>query len=460
MLKKYRLTVACFSVLSIVSFFAPILMEFISNKSIFRMQIFIPMSVLIINIVPFIAISEIIKIYYGFAEDAPLCKRAYNFFIKKPNSVIIVSIFDGIGTFLLTVMYYVLWGGFRLRSIICHNILIFLTYLCGNLVFYYVKNRDLGYRKRDYIFYRPFLLLGVPVGIAISLIDVLNGEMIIYANIPIVLAVMVFAFSYITYKRYFKSYVTYTAVLSGLLALSVIMYYIFGTNEETILRKSHSIIVFSVAFGIYLNLLFSLIYTDIFPIRTNEYKHSIEKLQYALFNFSPVISLCFLVEAVCDWKIIFSYAVLNISAILCIGRKNTIHHKIAVVGLILIYIPLSMYTLYHETNYEMKIDTQLTILSFISSILVVVLPNVFKTDSHIIRDVQKHIQGYKFLRKNLAYYTTTALGCISLLVIAYPIMIIHQGKELYLRNSAFFYIVAVTIIAFVRGIFDYRTYKE
>lgn len=455
MKKKFWLSIVSTILLSFGVFVIPIFTGYLTNCDIFYPQMFIPMAVLFVNMLPFAIMSELVKVHYGYKEDAHKCGGPYKFFIENPHSVLITAILSVLVTIFFSFMYFKLFGLFRIRSVLYHNAFICISYLCGYVVFYVIKKNGIGYRKRDYIIFRPFMLLSIPIGMAISLIDVFNGTMR-FINIPLILGAVVIMFSVISSKRMCKSYLVYSIVLVAAVSISMIFYYLFGIDKNTVFCTNHSLIIFSISFGIYAHLLFSLMYIDIFPIRTPGFKHSIEKLQYTLFNFAPVLSICFLLESIKDWKVLALYSLINFFAIFSIGKRATFRHQIAVTLLILGYIILSAYTLSQKTYYTIDFEVSNSLTQFVITFLLAIPAFVIN-----LKEFRTKAYRLSFLRPHLSYYTTTIFSSIALLAITSHLYVKFDKPPAFpaIRFS-FLYVIVSFILMVFRGIYDYDKNKN
>ena len=458
---KKRIAFMCLvlMVISVATFCIPIVIN-ISNRNIqYNGLIVFPLLVILVNMIPFVFFSETAK--FACSNYSEFCKhKCIKLLIEDKKSILTVLSFSLITTILLSIGYTVIYSNFHIKALLLHNFCVLVTYVAGCFVFFYSAQNGFTYKKGDYFFFRSFLLISLPMCSAVYIVELLNKQL---ENVTLLVLLSIGAILYavFTYKKVFDSKRKYTISILCTIVGLIILYFVFGTSNEVVLRNMINTMLFSLEFAVYSYLLTSLIYTNVSPKKTKKSKHSVEKLQVSLLNLAPVFSITLLIELMDQPMILVLYAAINIIATLLVGKNKGIFNTLIVVILLIGFVCLSVYTFSHRINYVLNLSSPITWISPIAAFLGFLKSFILNKDDDERQNTNQQLKRLDFLRPNMAYYTTAFISNLLLGVIATIIEVTPNAySDNFSKSQVIIYIAVTTIIMISRGYLAYSNQKE
>lgn len=445
----FNLIINTFMLLTIssITFLMPIFI--LESKSfteiICDMQTMIIFITLLINETIFILQSEIVKYCLGTEK----CKKLLNTKYSAPKLSIIQIC-------LTTVTMLVHWNIYKniiaLVCIIPFFVVNNISVLCFDLI---GKSQNL-YRKRDFLFFRPFPIISTPL--CTSFFWVYGQEGNIEHIFLIIVNILVVLLYYIMLKR--KKVLEKTHFVSILIFvfLSYILAYVFlSTETKNFIFSNMDIFLFSCCYSLYLCLLYSLMYSRLYPIRTEKFNKSIEKFQTYMFAFFPLIAFplfVFLSDATVH---LYLFAIINICAFFLIGKKldkREIVNTIFTLILIIVFFVVAFSTLrirnHSIYNVNIKFNGEI-----IASIIIGILGLVATFWAEKSKPQNKFIKILKMPK-----YTASTV-CIILLFILTVIFQDTMPNETKAYYPMYFYCLFNLLCTGISFYFEYdKTYNK
>lgn len=296
---------------------------------------------------------------------------------------------------------------------------------------------DEKYRKRNFVLYNSFLLVGLPFVCSIYYIDMIHNSLT-FVPLPLIAFVAVGLFAISMKINFFDNSKTHTISVVLLIAMCVSLYLFLGTTANSIIRVNFNFFVFSLSVSVYSGLLLLNFFSNAFIIESPETRHTIEKFQWFMFNFAPILSITWILGIIKNRFIAFSLIGINLIAIQCVGKLGI--YKIAPNGLLerittklditvadliraiisallLIYFyVIAAYSMFVYSDYNTVFLSSWNVVSIILAIITFLISNI--NNEKVINIKSKLIKKCSFIGDKLAYYTTKTISSIIILCIS------------------------------------------
>lgn len=449
-IRKLFLSIALFFVIMCETFLLPCFsIYYNSSNSREIITIIIALAILLLNSLPFIFQSEIIKIISGNKDAIKDLSYPYEIIYLK-NYLTTFLVVRGVGTIALVWLYYFLLGISQLNELILYSLCVFISYTMCIFTFDRFRKKSI-FLKRVFLILQPFAMFSLPLSCSFYVIDTLNSNLE-YVSLLVIISLFLSIYSLLSYK-----YDNLTKEIYALITISIALalgfiYYGFGFTKTTIIHSNTRVLMISVFYGIYLSLLYGLSYTFFYHIKTEAFRHSINKFLTSLFNISPFLALPVLLFCFDSEPLIYCYIIINIIAVNFIGqiKKNT---KIVVsVLLIFMFIAIVMgsikYANEHIFDYDIVFEFDSELLAILS---VIPISGLFKIISKNMVSI-----NFSVLRKYRCYYVTYIINYIVLVLEStlFNVYKVYEEQRILLsERPIYLYLLLSLAIVIIRTLY-------
>ncbi len=439
----FNLTINTFMLITIssITFIMPAFI--LENRSIIEilcdMQTMLIFIAMLINETIFILQSEMVK--YCFKTKR--CKQLLNTTFSTHNLSTIQILLT---TIIMLIHCSVYKSIIALICVLSFFIVNYISILCFDII---GKSQNL-YRKRDFLFFRPFPIISTPLCTSFFWVYAKNGNI---KNIFLIIVNIFVVFLYfIMLKRNKLLKKTHFAFILGFVFLSYVIAYLFlSTEKRGIIFSNMDIFLFSCCYSLYLCLLYSLMYSRLYPIRTAEFNESIEKFQTYMFAFFPLLAFplfIFLSNATIQ---LYAFAIINVCAFSLIGKKfdkKNIVNTVCTLILIVVFFVVAFSTLkirnHSIYNVILEFDAEIIATTIIGVLGIVV---TFLTDK-----LEPEKTFIKVFKQPKYIAPTVCTISLFLLTVFFKKTVTNETKTFY---PMFFYCIFNTLCTVLSFCFEY-----
>ncbi len=418
--------------------------------------------ILTLNAFSFSAFCEIVKTDSAKYKDASNYGFFYTFYFKTKHPIRFSVLLTVAISFILIILYAVFNGIEHIKGILLYTLSVCFSYSVGLLSYNLVKKGNIGFRKRDYLLYKPFFTMSFPLSCGIYVTDLFNGKLQ-YVSLLIVFCIYI-ALSYICLKKQFLLKKSAFAVVNiCTFVLLVLIYIWFGFSKPGFIFNNINALLLSICYGVYLSGLLSLSYTVFFPVKTDKIRHSIVKFRICLFNFAPAAAFPLLLYYFDNSWIIYLFIIVNLIAVNCAGKSENSYNIIFTLLLIAVFVctTLIMFQVdgFFVRSYNVEFSPEFSAVALAFSILL-------SATSIYIALAKKENNALKipdFVKKDFTYYLTTLLGQVVLLIVMSFLHVSKEKSSGVIAQSDFavyMYIFSTLTICGGRFIFEFLEHKD
>lgn len=374
-------------------------------------------SILSINSFSFSAFSEIVKSYSAKYRNTKKYGFFYSYYFEKKHAVGCSIIWTMFLSVFLVILYVLFNGIEHIKGLILYAICVCFSYSLGILAFYLIMKGDIGFRKRDYLLYKPFFTMSFPLSCGIYATDLFNGKLQ-YVSLLLLFCVYILLSYVLLKKKLLMNKTAFSVVNICIFALLIIIYVVVGFSKPGFVFNNINALVLSVCYGIYISGLLSLSYTVFFPVKTKKIRQSIVKFRTCLFNLAPAAAFPLLLYYFDNSVIIYLFIFVNIIAVNCSGNSENSYNILFTAILIIMFIctTLIMFQVdgFFIRSYKVKFFPEVSFLSLIIS-------TILSLASLYIAIANKKNKNFfripNFVKRDFTYYFTSLIGPLVLLVI-------------------------------------------
>ena len=125
--------------ITVGTFWIPMVINIANHNIVFDPIIIIPLTVIVINVIPLIFLSELMKTgaqYNDLSEFRKDFSWFYRLLIANNGKRRIIEC-SCLVTIILTILDFVIFGNLHIKGIVFHNICVCIAYISGVIAFYY-----------------------------------------------------------------------------------------------------------------------------------------------------------------------------------------------------------------------------------------------------------------------------------------------------------------------------------
>lgn len=432
------------------TFLMPYLSMFSQNMNTRNLiTLIIALIILLVNSLPFLIQSEIIKISSGNIEMHTSTTFLYRI-VYSNKYILKASMFSAVTTFLVLLIYLLILGVEQFNEILLYSLCIAISYIACLLTFDRLrKNKE--FKKRIYLMLQPFVLFSIPLCCSFYIIDTLNGNLE-YISLLVLISGFLVIYYLISYKYAKMSKPVYALTTITIAIALAFVYYGFGFTKSTIIHSNIRLLMVSLFYGIYLSLLYSISYTLIYPIRTLNVRHSIDKFLVCLFNCSPFIALPVLLFCFDSEQIIYCYIILNLIAVNLVGQTKKYNILLSVILIFLFILTVTFSLKFaNERIYDYEVDFKFS-AEILSILLGIPLELLLKKIVPYFINVD-----YSVLRNYRAYYITYVVNfCVLILETSFfEVYHVYNGSRMLLSlRPIYIYLMLSTATVILRLLYE------